>query len=74
MNANVRQIGDRGRGLDPKTMLLQLIEDADNFQDIAVVVRYKDDESSIWCTTGNRWFWWAASFMLGDVACKGEES
>lgn len=73
MSDNVKQLGDRGKGLDPRVMLEKVLRDADDIQDIAVVIRHKDGDSSIYCTSGDRAFWWQCSYMLADVAIKGEE-
>lgn len=70
---DVKQLGDRGKGIDPKTMLLKVLEEVDTIEDICIVVRHKDDEKSAWCSTGNRWFWWACSHIMAETAIAGAD-
>lgn len=70
---NVSQLGDRGKGLDPRTMMEKILRDVEDIDQVAVVIRHKDGDSSMYCTSGDRSFWWQCSYQLADVAMHGED-
>lgn len=64
--SNVRQLG---KGiLDPKTMLLEAASNAEDYEDVIIIARRKDDGVTRWSTTKSYWFFFACAAMLTDLA------
>lgn len=59
---NVRQLG--GEKLDPKVMLLRILESVDEFDSVSVVIKNKDGTSESWSTSGDPWFLFAAASIV----------
>jgi hypothetical protein len=65
---NIVQLGVGEK--DPKTMLLHCLERADNYENLVICARTKDDKLEAWSTSKYSWFLFACAAIIQDLAMK----
>lgn len=65
--SNITQLG-RTVSLDPKTMLIDILENAEQYEDVLVVIRKKDESCEKWCTSSKPWLLFGFAGIIQDLA------
>lgn len=65
----VEQLG-ASEVLDPKTMLLQAADEADQYEEVVIVARKKDGGAVNWTTSKYSWMLFGAAAVMTDMAMK----
>lgn len=67
--SNVSQLG-RSDSLDPRALLLEVLnsERAENYEEVCIVVKYKDGTSSFWHTCQDPWLLFGVASIIQNEA------
>jgi len=68
MSEKVVHLG--GGIMSPRKMLMDLADQADEFQDVLVIIRHKDDSVDKYATSINHWWLFACASIVQELALK----